>query len=447
MNRLDRLFAPNFPFRPASLPFFYGWAIVVAGTGGMLFSLPGQTAGVGAFKEPLQEALGVTSLELAGAYMVGTIISGLTLPKIGGVFDRIGARKVATASALGLALSLFYLSQSDKLMRALLGGGANSMVALIIVSIGFFAIRFFGQGILTMVSRAMIGKWFDRQRGLASAISGMPVSIVFSSALFVFFILIDALGGWREAWIAVGVFLMTFGAFFCWLIFRDNPEECGLLMDGRDANAPIEAAETNAEFIIHREFTEREALKTRAFWVFSLAICLNGFVGTAVPFHAERIAGNAGMSKEAFSLLFPQSVLVNIATSFLIGWMTGRFRLKYAYFVMLGGQALGITGISFLPTLPGQAMCILGFGASWGAFGTLSTVTWPRYFGRRHLGKISGWVMLLMVVTSALGPFFFAGVEFATGDFKAAFTTSLILCGVLVAYCIGTENPQRRHAP
>ncbi|MGE9294908.1 MAG: MFS transporter [Puniceicoccales bacterium] len=446
MSRLDRFFAPNFPFRPASFPFFYGWVIALAGTGGMICTLPGQTAGVGPFKVPLLAALGITSIQFSGAYLVGTVASGLTLPKIGGIFDRIGARKVATASAIGLALALFYLANCDRIAAKIPAPEGSPWPALIVLVPGFFAIRFFGQGILTMVCRAMIGKWFDRKRGLVSAISGLPVSIAFASAFYLLLQLIVALGGWREAWIAMGFFLATAGAFFCWLIFRDNPEECGLVMDG--APPPeTENKETNAEFAIHREFTAQEALRTTAFWVFSLSICLCGFVGTAMGLHAQTIATEMGMTIESFSLLFPQSVIFNIGFSFLIGWMTARFRLKYAYFIMIGGQALANTSIFMLPSLHGQLLFMLAMGASWGAFGTLSTVTWPRYYGRKHLGNISGWVMLLMVVTSALGPFFFDLIATFTGNYSAAIWTCVGLCAVLFVCCLFTENPQRKVAP
>ena len=43
-----------------------------------------------------------------------------------------------------------------------------------------------------------------------------------------------------------------------------------------------------------------------------------------------------------------------------------------------------------------------------GMYNVLMAVTWPRYYGREHLGKITGFVMSLIVFGSALGPILFS---------------------------------------
>ena len=48
---LSKLFKPDFPFRPKSLPFHYGWVVAVAGATGIVASIPGQTIGVNVFND------------------------------------------------------------------------------------------------------------------------------------------------------------------------------------------------------------------------------------------------------------------------------------------------------------------------------------------------------------------------------------------------------------
>ena len=55
------------PFAPRRSPFFYGWIVVIFGTLGMLFSISGQTMGVGVFTESLLNVLTLSRLELAKA--------------------------------------------------------------------------------------------------------------------------------------------------------------------------------------------------------------------------------------------------------------------------------------------------------------------------------------------------------------------------------------------
>ncbi len=418
--------------------------IVAAGTAAMLFSLPGQTAGVGPFKEYVMAALGVSSLELSTAYMIGTIASGLTLPLMGGVFDRIGARKVGVMASLCLGAALLYMSQTDHIMLAIVDE-PNVWVAMPLIIVGFFCIRFWGQGVLSIVSRAMIGKWFDRKRGMASAISGMPVSIAFTSALLILAWIMDWLGGWRQAWIGMGLFMLVVGTLFCWLVFRDNPEECGLEMDGGATDKPAKKVDSS-EFTVYREFTPNEAARTLPFWLFSGTFCLNGFIGTALGFHAQSMAPEFGLTPEELYALFAKTVFINIPVSFGIGWMTSRFRLKYCYLLTMVAMIVSLVGYLNFPTGWGIALFLVGTGVTWGSFGTLLTVTWPRYYGRKHLGKISSWVMTLMVITSALGPVFFDLSKWLTESYHAAFYASIGGCVVILALCLRVENPQRRYA-
>jgi len=62
---LKTAFDPNFPFSPKRFPFFYGWVIAVFATVGTLFSIPGQTAGVSVFTDPILEATGLSRVQLS----------------------------------------------------------------------------------------------------------------------------------------------------------------------------------------------------------------------------------------------------------------------------------------------------------------------------------------------------------------------------------------------
>jgi len=58
---------------PAKSPVFYGYVILVVGTIGIYFSIPGQTIGVSVFTDPVKDALGLSRNQFSNAYMIGTI--------------------------------------------------------------------------------------------------------------------------------------------------------------------------------------------------------------------------------------------------------------------------------------------------------------------------------------------------------------------------------------
>ena len=103
---------------------------------------------------------------------------------------------------------------------------------------------------------------------------------------------------------------------------------------------------------------------------------------------------------------------------------------------MLFGDVMGI-GILNLATGWGTYLVIAGFGLGGGLFGTLSTVVWPRYFGKTHLGAISGYNMAWMVFGSALGPWIF-GLSI---KFTDSYMFALLGCMVLIPLAIKSTKP------
>jgi MFS transporter, OFA family, oxalate/formate antiporter len=72
---------------------------------------------------------------------------------------------------------------------------------------------------------------------------------------------------------------------------------------------------------------------------------------------------------------------------------------------------------------------VMGFMS--GMYGILSAVTWPRFFGVKHLGAISGYAMSWMVIGSAVGPFIFSVSYRMTGHYDLAIMD--MYCVVVVA--------------
>jgi len=166
-----RVFDPRFPFEPARFPFFYGWVIVAVATLGIVMSVPGQTMGVSVFTDHLIAATGLTRLELTYTYMFGTLASSFLLPRAGRFLDHHGSRITALCACGILAVTLCILSQVDRIAIAAslaIGMKEHAPAAAVLLTFGFLVLRLSGQGILTMATRTMMSKWFERRRGLAA---------------------------------------------------------------------------------------------------------------------------------------------------------------------------------------------------------------------------------------------------------------------------------------
>lgn len=436
----------NIPFSPRRCPFFYGWVIIAISALGIISSIPGQTMGVSVFTDSLIDALGLTREQLSRCYMFGTIISGLILPFAGRLIDKLGARVMSVAAALGLGGSIILLSRCDSISNWL-GQyfGNRGTVTIFVIMFCFMLMRFFGQGSLTVTSRVAMGKWFNHRRGLATGIAGVFIAFAFSAAPTFLNWMVQNLG-WRYSCVLLsGIVVLGFGTLAV-IFMRDNPEECSLVMDGITDEAKL-AKMSRKVPKTHHQFTRTEAVKTLAFWSFTLGTSLHVFLLTAIIFHLSSIAEEASRTREqAFYIFIPMS-LVGVVARFAAGYLSDRIRIKWLLIAMMAAELLGTAGMLVFASRGGWIMVSLGYGIAGGIFGTLINVAWPRFFGRENLGGIAGINMSVIVFASAIGPWIFSMVFAATDSFRPIIAVSLLLPLLVIALAHWTENPQKKFAP
>jgi OFA family oxalate/formate antiporter-like MFS transporter len=391
-------------FHPKRFPSFYGWNIMAVGTLGVLCSLPGQTIGVAAFTEPLLEVLGLTRTQMSLAYMIGTMSSAFLLTFAGMAYDRFGARCTAAAACVGLGCVLLALSRVDLIVEQVgrwMPFLSPTHVAFGVILLLFFLLRFSGQGVLTMVSRNMMMKWFDRYRGWVTGITGLVIAPMFAVAPMLLNQSVVRTG-WRETWWLLGG-VCGFGfALVALLFFRDHPEDYGLLPDGPFRNRARK--QTRPEPSVPPAFTLAEAIRTFRFWIFAIGISLSGFYITGLSFNIASVFETSGYSEaQGFAVFLPGAIIALVLRPF-VGWSADRVALKYILAYMMAALCISGIGLMRLSHPLGIVMLVAGNGMAGSAFDPLMSVSWPNLFGRKHLGAFSGLAMSVTVFSSALGP-------------------------------------------
>lgn len=419
---------PKKPIDPARFPFFYGWWIVAVGTVGVVCSIPGQTMGVSVFTGSLLEATGLSRLAISNAYLAGTLASGLLLPFGGTLLDRWGARRTALAACLGLGATLVFLGQIDRVSSWVAPG--NVVIGTALLVLGFFGLRFSGQGMLTMVSRTMIGRWFQRRRGLAAGVSGLFVSFGFGSAPLVFDQWIAA-AGWRGAWQQMAVIIAVGMGALAWLFYRDRPEQVGLTMDGE---GPVEVAANIPE---EPSATRAEAMRTLGFWAIVAALSFQALIITGITFHIVDLGAKVGLQRDEAVAIFIPIAFVSTAAGLIGGWLADKASVRVLVAVMMGAQAMGVFAATDMAAY--MPLMVIGLGISGGLFSPLSTVAFPRLFGRAHLGAIAGVEMMFIVLGSAVGPSLLAVSESMTGGYTQALLAALALPAFATLLALGVK--------
>lgn len=201
--------------RPARLPFYYGWVNVAVAAVAMSATLPGRTYGLGLIKEQLRADLGVSDLRFTVLNFWAIVIGAACVPVAGRLIDALGAHAVLALVGGALGASVVLMSRA--------AGEPELAAALTLV-------RGLGQGALSVVAIALVGKWFRRRAGAAMGAFTLLLAIGFVAPIFLVKAAVRA-AGWRAAWEGVGLAL-PFGLVPLGLLLaRSTPEACGIAPD------------------------------------------------------------------------------------------------------------------------------------------------------------------------------------------------------------------------
>jgi len=407
---------------------------LILATFGIIASIPGQTIGVGVFTDSLINAIKINRTQLSIAYMLGTVCSSFILPYAGILTDRFGTRIVFSLSAVGLGISLYVFTFANKISMV----SHYVLISILLTSVCFFLIRFFGQGCLTMTARVMLGKWFNHKRGLVTGISNILVAYSFNASP-AFLNYLVSLWTWQKTYLNLGLFIGIGVAIIGWIFFRDNPEECGLTMDGHQTG-------NNNDFQpipeTKKEYTRAEALKTISYWAFTLTCAWQALYMTAVSFHITSIGAEMGLSRAEAYAVFPMIGIVSVCIAALVGWLSDHIQLRWLLWISITFQVMTGFGQLDLSHSWHKWIFIIGYGIAGGIFGLMLTIVWPRYFGRKHLGAISGITTSILVFSSAIGPFIFSWIFQTTSSYQTTAILSIVISSLLIIPAMKVKNPQ-----
>ena len=402
--------------------FYYGWVVLGVATLAMIGTLPGRTQGLGLITEPLLRDLGISRVAFAQINLVATLVGSLFCIGIGKLIDRSGSRLVLTVTALALGLTVLGMSQAS---------GVMAMLVAVTLTRGF------GQSALSVVSLAMIGKWFRRLLTRAMAIYALVMSIGFMLA----FPLVGAIvqsSGWRVAWAAIGACLVFGLAPIGWLFDRSTPESIGVDVDG--GGLPDEATKESGV-----QATLSEALQSPAFWVFALASSVYGLVASGIGLLNESILVERGFTPDIYYRALAVTAITGLLGNFAAGALAGRTSLRSILVTALLVLAGGLAALAHVSTDAHVMAQAVAMGVAGGFIMVVFFSFWGRAYGRAHLGRIQGAAQILTVLASAVGPLFLAMWSDATGSYGVAFYVLAVVVLILaLAAAVVTVPPGAR---
>jgi MFS family permease len=385
--------------------FYYGWVIVGMAALAMVGTLPGRTQGLGLITERLLADLGLSRVAYAQTNLFATLVGAAFAFGVGRLLDRRGSRLMVTTLSLALGIAVLAMSQIS---------GATSLLIAVTLTRGL------GQTALSIVSLAMVGKWFQRRLTWAMGVYAVAMSVGFMVAFPAVGALVIA-SGWRAAWTAIGIFLVAVLAPVAWLLVRSTPEDIGEEMDGRDATAPGP---------LPRQHTFAEALRTGAFWIFAIASSMYGLVASGIGLFNEAILAERGFTPDVYHTALAVTAITGLGGNFVAGAWAERGSLRAVLVLAMLILGFALAALPHVSTTMHVMLQAVAMGVAGGFVMVVFFSFWGRTYGDTHLGRIQGAAQVMTVIFSAMGPLLLAWCVESTGSYALAF---YLLAGSVVA--------------
>ena len=395
---------------PRSPDAFYGWWMVgLASLAGALTG-PGQSIGVSVFREAIAVDLHTTDTAVSTAYLVGTLLASMTLPRIGRWVDEVGSRRAMSMVAVAFSLALAHMAIVDH---------------VIWLAAGFLGIRMLGQGALALVAQISVTHWFDTRRGLA-----LGVTMTFTAAGMAVVPLLLSLGvsawGWRSTWLVAAATVLVAVLAIARLGLVDQPADLGQERDGGAGGG------REVSFQVVQGVGRSEVLRSVSFWMLAAVASANSVLITGMVFHQSNVLGELGYSNTGAAAMFLPQAIGAIVGGLTFGWACdhkGRFLMPAAVAALLAaGCLLGGLGASSGTVFAYSIVLGVCTGGGAAVNGTLL----PALFGLRNIGTLTGLLKVISVMSTAIGPLAFSIGADVFGTYRGALVVFAIWPAVLV---------------
>lgn len=341
---------------------------------------------------------------------------------MGNFFDRKGHRLMTTIIAVGLGLACMWMSF------------VKSPVMLVV---GFFLIRLLGQGSMSLSSMTLPLQWFIEKRGQALSFVSLGGTIASAVLPPLNTILIQKFG-WKNGWRFWSVLLWFMMAPLAYLLIRDQPEDIGMLPDGDNKLlGKLDGSDT----LVEENWTLKEALRTRAFWLLMFCIAVPSAIITGLIFHQVSVMSQLGLSAEKAAMVLSSMAVVRMPMIFVAGQLADRVQPRL---LMSFNQGLLLVGIVTL-YLSSNIVLALVYGVLIGLMmgfqSIVGGVIWPEYYGREHLSSIRGVTMMAGVIGSSLGPLPFGFAYDIFGGYREILLVSMALPAIGIIAALLARKP------
>jgi cyanate permease len=239
-----------------------------------------------------------------------------------------------------------------------------------------------------------------------------------------------------------------------------RPEYYGLLPDGvkqlqsdnldisanNDTESLIDAGIEYARQHGEIEFSVRQMIWTRVFWIMAIASILYQVSWSVVQLHHVPHLIDVGIDPVVAAGALGMMVLVSAPGRLLGGVMMDRIpsdKIRYVFFAVNTAQVLELFIFLFAKTINVVYVFVVLYGFTMGIRYVLYPLTRGRFFGRKAYGSIQGISSLISLPASIISPIYAGWIYDVTGSYSSVLVQGIgLLAFASIAFLFMTPpNP------
>ncbi len=351
----------------------------------------GQTFFIGLFGGAMSAEMGLTHAGFGSLYSLATLTSGFLIFWAGRVVDLVDLRLFAVVVLLGLAIA------------AGLTGLAETTLAL---TIAFFGLRFFGQGLASHAAMTGMARYFETGRGKALSLTslGFPIG---NAVWPIMGVAAMAALGWRQAWFLFAITLVVVVVPLCLFFLKgQKARHAAWLAHRKGAAQAMDEAQA--------DWSRKQVMGDMRYWLVQALNIAGPFFITGFFFHQVHIAGEKGWTLEEVALAMAVFAAVSFGTNLITGSLVDRLTAGRMAWIGAIPLALGAAMLALVEGTGSLWLYLLPMAVTAGTGVPIYSSLWAEMYGTANLGSIKAMNMSLGVGASAASPFLF-GYAFDSG--------------------------------
>ena len=372
----------------------------------MVFTSGPTFQGSGAILLAIESEFGWSRAVIGGVASFGRFGGTLFGPFEGYLTDKLGSARMMLYGLILGGIGFIFLSQ--------IHGILTYYFAFLILSLGFSMGGF-------VPAITAVNKWLPRRRatGIALVIGGSSLGGLVVPAL--------AWGisehGWRTTTLWIGIVSIAVAPlFYLALTWRRPsqtpgaqapriPERTPERTDSPLGEKPEQQAPRTSPF----DFSARQALHTRAFWIITSTHSLINFSTAAVSAHLLLHLNDVGIDPIIAATIIPIMAVIAFTFQMVGGLIGDKFQKRYLISIFAAIQGAGMLILAFTTSYSIAVLFAVVWGIGFGGRTPIIHALRGDYFGTKAFGTILGMSSVMMGASMALAPFI-VGLAFDIQD-------------------------------